>query len=362
MVVLHSVSKMDRAGQETLIMNLFRNIDREKIKFNFLCTDRSKGDYDDEILSLGGKIFYTVPQEKRGVVGMLKAACNLRKTLKEIGPDVFHIHTHHALNALLDASAAKLSGVKTVVIHSHNTSALFHLKAHEICKKLLPLVNTRRFACSTEAGYWLFGKAKFRLFHNGLNPDDFCFDKEKRDEVRAKLGWEGKKIIGHIGRFNEQKNHRFLIDIFAEIIKTEPSAHLVLIGRGELQDEIKNKVAREALENSVSFLGIRNDIPELYQGMDLFLFPSLFEGLPVVMVEAQTADLPCLVSDTITKEAMWNKNTHSLSLLDSAEIWALKAKEMLDLSRCDNRDTVRSAGYDISDTAAKLDKIYLGEE
>ena len=362
MVVLHYVGKMDRAGQETFIMNLFRNIDREKIKFKFLCTDSSKGDFDDEIYSLGGEIFYTVPQTRRGVVGMLIAANNLRKTLKKLKPDVFHIHTHHALNAFLDAAAARLAGIKTVAVHSHNTSALFHLGAHRFCKKLLPLLKIRRFACGSDAGRWMFGNTPFKVLYNGLNPNDFCYNSEKRDAIRAKMGWNGKKIIGHIGRFNEQKNHRFLIDVFAEIKKREPAVHLVLVGKGELEPEIKKKISAYNLSDSVSFLGTRSDIPELYQGMDLFLFPSLFEGLPVVLVEAQATDLPCLISNAITSEAVWNKNTHSYPLEETATAWAEKAVSLLDAPRSDTRAEVKAAGYDIAELALKLDKIYLGKE
>ena len=362
MVVLHYVGKMDRAGQETFIMNLFRKIDREKIKFKFLCTDSTKGDFDDEIYSLGGEIFYTVPQNNRGALAMLIAANNLRKTLKKLKPDVFHIHTHHALNAFLDACAALLAGIKTVAVHSHNTSALFHLGAHRFCKKLLPLLKIRRFACGSDAGRWMFGKSKFQILHNGLDTDVFHFSAEKRNSIRAKMCWNNKIIIGHVGRFNAQKNHRFLIDIFSEIKKAEPDAHLVLIGKGELEEEIRNKVSAYNLSDSVSFFGTRTDIPELYQGMDLFLFPSLFEGLPVVLVEAQATDLPCLISDTITDEAVWNSNTSSYSLSAKAVDWAEKAISLTKNTRGDTRKIVRAAGYDIADLAARLDSIYLGKE
>ena len=363
MVVLHYVGKMDRAGQETFIMNLFRNIDREKIKFKFLCTDSSKGDFDDEIYSLGGEIFYTVPQNNRGALAMLTAANNLRNTLKKSKPDVFHIHTHHALNAFLDACAALLAGIKIVAVHSHNNSALSHLGAHRFCKKLIPLLKIRRFACSNDAGRWMFGNTPFKVLYNGLNPNDFCYNSEKRDAIRAKMGWEGKKIIGHIGRFNEQKNHRFLIDVFAEIKKREPAAHLVLVGKGELEPEIKEKVSAYNLSDSVSFLGIRSDIPELYQGMDLFLFPSIFEGLGIVLIEAQANGLPCLVSDAIQEEAVICSNIVKLPLTDDASLWAKTATDLITATdRRDTRAEVKAAGYDIAELAARLDSIYLGKE
>lgn len=360
--VLHYVSVMDRGGQETFIMNLFRKLNRSQIHFDFLCSESRKGDYDEEIFSLGGTIYYREPLTINGFLKQIQSFYLTYRKLKELKEnyDVFHIHTHHAMDAFNSALAAKLAGIKIVVVHSHNTSALYHLKAHALFKKMLNLLNIRRFACSAAAGAWMFGK-DFLVLKNGLDLDRFRFDMKKRDAVRLKMGWTDKKIIGHVGRFNEQKNHDFLIDIFEVIYRKDSSSHLVLVGRGELEELIREKVARKGLSEHVTFLGVREDVSDLYQGMDLFLFPSLFEGLPVVLVETQSSDLPCLMSDAISTETILSDSIRMESLSSNADIWASKALDILSegISRGNADDYIRAGGYDIADLANRLKDIYL---
>ena len=361
--VLHYVSKMDRAGQETFIMNLFRKIDQNSIHFDFLCSDSSKGDYDDEIHSLNGSIICLPPITIKGPLKQFQQFTLLTKTLRKHPCDVFHIHTHHAMDAFRDALAAKLCGIKTVVVHSHNTSALYHLGAHRVFRKLLDLLPIRRFACSIAAGEWMFANKKFRVIHNGLDLDTLYYRDEIQNSVREELGWENKKIIGHVGRFNEQKNHRFLVDIFSEIHKRDQTTHLVLIGKGELQDEIRRKVDKMGLNDAVTFMDVRDDVQRLYQGMDLLLFPSLFEGLSVVLVEAQACDLPCLISDSISPETILTDKVVSEPLHSTADVWADKALSILEnkAPRTDNRTAIQEAGYDIAFLADRLADIYLGK-
>jgi len=361
--VLHFVSRMDRAGQETFIMNLFRVIDREKIQFNFLCSRRGEGDYDSEIRALGGQIFYTSEITARGPAKQIQKFRVLKKALRQHPCDVYHIHTHHAMDAFRDALAAKSSGIPIVVVHSHNTSALYHIGAHKVFRYLLALLPIRRFACSEAAGHWMFLRNNFRVIHNGLNLDDLYFQPESRARVRDEMGWNGQKIIGHVGRFNEQKNHRFLINVFEKIHKMDQTTRLVLVGQGELESEIRSLVQEKGLEDAVNFLGVRSDAQILYQGMDLLLFPSLFEGLSVVLVEAQACDLPCLVSDTNSSETAITNRLTMLSLKEPPEIWAQKALKLLYASkpREDNREVLRKAGYDIRTLAVNLEKIYKGQ-
>lgn len=358
--VVHYVSKMDRAGQETFIMNLFRNIDRSKIQFDFLCTNHSEGDYDEEICQLGGNIIYRDAMTWKSPLKQIQGMMLLRRALRKHPCDVFHIHTHHAMDAFLSAIGAKTAGVKTVVVHSHNTSTLHHLKAHRLFRHLLSLLRVQRFACSEEAGRWMFTKDNFRVLHNGLELDKLYFRQELRHQVRQQMGWEGKKIVGHVGRFNEQKNHRFLIDIFEKIHTKDSSTHLVLIGKGELEKEIRELVAKKGLTEAVSFLGIRSDVAMLYQGMDLFLFPSLFEGLSVVLVEAQACNLLCLISSTNSQEVLITNQAVMCSLDDCADHWAEEALRLLteNYARQDNREQIRGAGYDICHLAAELMDIY----
>lgn len=359
--VLHYVSVMDRGGQETFIMNLFQEIDRSRIQFDFLCGENRPGEFDEEIYSLGGHIFYAKPVTVRNQLKHLQSVLLLSRQLKEMPYDVFHIHTHHAFSAVLSAAAAKLAGIKTVVVHSHNTSAQYHLRAHELSKKLLARMNIRRFACSQAAGEWMFGDSGFTVIHNGVDVDKFCFDPQEHDAVRKEMGWENKKIIGHIGRFNGQKNHLFLIEIFAELHARFHDAHLVLVGKGELEEEVRKRVEEKGLSDAVSFLGVRSDVQRLYQGMDLLLFPSLFEGLSVVLVEAQASGLPCLISDTITPENVFIENVRQKPLEDPASSWAEECKQLLESAeeRKDTREELRNAGYDMKDLANKLQEIYL---
>lgn len=361
--VLHFVTKMDRAGQETFIMNLYRKIDRGSIQFNFLCTNKEPAHYDEEILSLGGKIFYTEETTKKGILKQIKKFLKLERDLKELHDycDVFHIHTHHAMDAFRDVIAAKMAGIKIIVVHSHNTNTLYHIHAHYFFRMLLSWLDIKRFACSVEAGQWMFRKQNFKVICNGLDIDKFRFNEKKRSLVRKKLVWEDNKIIGHIGRFNRQKNHVFLIEIFKIIHERCPDTKLVLVGTGELEKEIKELVQSMNLVNSVDFLGIREDVSELYQGMDLFLFPSLFEGLPVVLIEAQACDVPCVISDSISPDAILVNNTSTMSLLDSKEDWASKCIDILNGSskRMDRSEEISAGGYNISDLAKKLEQTYL---
>lgn len=361
--VLHSVSKMNRAGQETFLMNLFRKIDTREFQFDFLCTDPGEGDYDQEIYALGGHIYHTDPNTVKGPLKQLQNMKILHKALKEHPCDVFHIHTHHALSAFTESFTAKCSGVKTVVVHSHNSSALYHKKAHAVFKRLLCLLPIKRFACSESAGHWMFCGNHFQVVHNGLDMDVCHFDLEQRQQIRSQMGWEGKKIIGHIGRFNEQKNHRFLIDVFEKLHQLDATTHLVLVGMGELEEEIRNRVTAKGLNDAVSFLGVRDDALALYQGMDLFLFPSLFEGLGIVLVEAQAFDLPCLVSSSVPAEAFLTSRVEALSLDLPATYWAEKAYTLLNNAntRESRTDEIQVAGYDIAQLAKNLRMLYFNK-
>lgn len=361
--VLHYVAKMDRAGQETLIMNVFRNIDADKVGFDFLCELNEKGEYDDEIALLGGKISRLGFENLQGKTKLLKKFWILYKRLKERKGiyDVFHIHTQHAMSAFFASAVAKFAGIKTVIVHSHNASTLYHPNAHKVFKPLLSFLKIERLACSQEAGRWLFGNKHFSIINNGIDTGIFSFNENIRNDVRNRLGWNGKKIIGHVGRFSDQKNHVFLLEVFKIVHEKDPQTSLVLIGKGENESGIKEFIIANDLGQAVSLLGQRDDIYRLYQGMDLFLFPSRFEGLPVVLVEAQAASLPCLISDVIPKDVDISEYIHRESLEKSAEEWAEKALCLLNScsERQSTEEIITEAGFDIKYTAQVLQNIYL---
>ncbi len=361
LTVLHCVTKMDRAGAETFLMNLFRKINREEMKFNFLCFDAAKGAYDDEIYALGGEMYKMRPDALQGHFKQIKKYAELHKMLKKHPCDVFHIHTDHAMDAFFNAVVAKLCKIKIVAVHSHNAYNTHHVVLHKLFKPLLKLLPVCCFACSEEAGEWLFGNKEFTILRNGLDLDNYYFQNSMRDEVRNELSLNGKKVIGHVGRFNEQKNHIFLLEIFEKVHALDNTTHLLLIGKGELETQIRSLVEQKNLTDAVTFLGIRDDLHRIYQAIDLFIFPSLFEGLGIVLIEAQATDLPCLISDTITNEAILTSKTIPFSLEKSSEEWANEALKLLnsEAERRDNRALIRSAGYDISHLAKTLPQHYV---
>jgi glycosyltransferase involved in cell wall biosynthesis len=360
--VLHYVTIMNRAGQETFIMNIFRNISRDKVMFDFLCTLEEPGDFDEEIRNLGGAIRYIQLNKVQGKIKQLHNTYllydYLKKNCKEYS--AFHIHTQHAMDAFLSSCAAKLAGIKTVIVHSHSTSTAYHVSAHKIFKVFLRLLPIVRFACSKAAGYWMYGNDKCQVINNALDIDKFSYTMKKRIQIRNKMNWNDKLIIGHVGRFNEVKNHTFLIDVFKEIKNMIPNAHLVLIGQGELEATIKGKVHNLQLAEDVTFLGLRIDVSTLYQGMDLFLFPSLFEGLGIVLIEAQTSGLPCFISDTIPPEIDITPGVKRIKLNESSLEWARIIQTYIQAGheRKKSDDLIKKAGYDIQDVAVKLETFY----
>ncbi|SOB39868.1 glycosyltransferase family 1 protein [Latilactobacillus sakei] len=362
--VLHYVARMDRAGQETFIMNIFRNIDRNKVEFGFLCSIDGEGDYDKEILSLGGNIFHVRLNRLNNKFKQIDNFFLLYRYLKKIDYDVFHIHTQHAMDAFLSSLAAKLAGFNNVIVHSHNTSTDFHIKAHYIFRFFLNLLNINRYACSVDAGKWMFNKKNCLVVHNGVDINKYRPDELTRNRIRKQYKIEDKFVYGHVGRFSDQKNHRKLIEIFDNIQKRNENSILLLIGTGELKDEIKSKVEEKHLEDKVYFLGVQENTNDFYKAMDAFLLPSLYEGLSVALVEAQATGLPCYISDTISRESDITSNIFRIGLTKDSDQWA---QEILADRQVRNRQDIKddsvseikNAKYDISEIANMLQQKYL---
>jgi len=358
--ILHIVSIMDRAGQETLIMNLYRNINREKIQFDFLCTWNRKGDYDDEIISLGGTIHH-LPQNTTNLK-FIKYFSNffiIRKYLSQLSYDTIHIHNYHAFSSLTWVWAEKCAGIKNIILHSHNTSAP-HKSLHKICRPLLKLFKIRRLACSKDASEWMFGTRDAKIILNGIVPETFKFDQSSRESIRIQLGLGNSTVITHVGRFNFQKNHIFLIEIFNEYLRINPNSKLLLIGKGELENEIRDQINTLGISDKVLFLGIREDIPAILSASDLFLFPSLFEGLSVVLVEAQATGIPIMTNQNLAEETLFADNALGLSIDDSPSSWAQKINKTICSGR--NKDALKNIvehGFDISITATEMQNYYL---
>lgn len=349
---------MHRAGLETMLMNYYRNIDRTEIQFDFLTHRPNKSDYDDEIISLGGKVYYAprlYPQNYPKYFRWMKAFFAEH-------PEYKIIHSHIDTMSYLPLKAAKKAGVPVRIAHSHNTSIdkdfKYPLKMY--FRSRINGVVTNRLACGREAGEFLFKNKSFKVIPNAVDADIFLFDAHLREKKRRELGLENNLVVGHVGRLSYQKNHKFLIRIFDALIKKESAAKLVLVGVGEKEQEIREQVKALGLDKSVIFLGNRSDVSELYQAMDVFVLPSLFEGIPVVGVEAQFADLPCLFSDKTPDEVKFNVRTKFIGLDKSPEFWAneiLAACGVLPRS-CDREDIVNSK-YDIKVAYSILEEYYI---
>lgn len=314
--------KMICGGIESFVMNIYRHIDRTKIQFDFLVHYKERFFYDDEIERLGGKIHRLSFRNDHNIFKYKKDLKNFFKNHTE-----YQIVWGHMEGlASIYLKAAKKSGVRTTIAHAHITSAERSLKGlvKRFLRKNIHKYADYRFACSTEAGKYVFGRHEFQLIPNAIDTKRFTFDKQTRLSIRKKHNWqEDQFIVGHIGRFNEQKNHKYLIDIFQEYHRLNKKSVLCLCGDGELQTSIKEYVISKNLEEYVLFTGNIPNVNEYYQAFDIFVMPSLYEGLPVSGVEAQACGLPCIFADTITPEvSLLSDRVQFLSILQPAETWA----------------------------------------
>lgn len=352
--ILHCVNNMHRAGLETMIMNYYRSVDRSQIQFDFLTHRPFRSDYDDEIEAMGGKVYYAprlTPQNYPAYFSFMK------KFYKE-HPEYKIVHSHIDAMSYLPLLAAKKAGVPIRIAHSHNTQidkdykyVLKQMFRHRIGK-----VSTHQLACGKEAGEFLFKQDHVLVIPNAVQADEFLFHEVTRTLKRKELGVEGKFVVGHIGRFTAQKNHGFLIEIFNELQKIKPESILLLIGTGEDEEKIKTKVFELGLSQKVHFLGVRADVAQLYQAFDLFLLPSLYEGLPVVGVEAQFADLPCVFSHTVTNEVAFSDKCYFVDLNCSAEEWAKAIVQLPNQKRMANR--YENSCYRIENATGILERYY----
>ena len=348
-------------GVEAVVMNYYRHIDRNKIQFDFICDDDSTCIPKEEIESLGGKVILVPPYQK-----VFKYHKELKRVLKEGQYKIVHSH----INALSVFSlwAAKSAKVPVRVAHSHSTSNKKEWKKTLLKNMLRPfskLFATDYFCCSELAGRWLFGnktydQGKVYLLNNAIDVDKFKYDEMIRKEKRKELNIKDNEIvIGHIGRFVKQKNHEFLIDIFNEIYKQNKNTVLLLAGEGPLKEEIQEKVKLLGLEKSVQFLGQRNDANELYQAMDAFVLPSLYEGLPVVGVEAQASGLPCFFSTDMTKETKVLDESIFIELVYTPKKWADTVLRVLkETKRTNTSKEITDNNFNIAVEAEKLEQQY----
>jgi glycosyltransferase involved in cell wall biosynthesis len=359
--ILQVMSYMGRAGAETMIMNYYRNIDRNKVQFDFVVHTEEHCAYDDEIKELGGKLFRMPRYRVLNHFAYLKAWQDLLKS----HPEHRVLHGHYFTFSALYFWVARKYKVKCIG-HSHiEMKKNFKSRIMRVITFPLRYLSDYFFACSIAAGEFLFGLKvihgkRFTVLNNAIDANLFAYNKNKRVKARLAERIDDKFVIGHIGRFATQKNHEFLIDIFSEIKKVYSASVLLLVGDGGLRNVIEKKVADLGLNDDVIFTGVREDIPDLLQAMDVFLFPSLFEGLGIVAVEAQAAGLHCIVSDTVPSEAKLTDLVEFVSLKESPKYWASKVLQYAGgYARRNTFREIVDAGYDIKDSAIWLEKFYL---
>ena len=358
--ILHVVTIMNRAGLETMLMNYYRAIDRSKIQFDFLVHRDDKGDYDDEIKSLGGRIYHLPSISFVHSVNYSKKAYDFFIN----HPEYSIVHSHLDSLSALPLAAAKKANVSTRIAHSHTSNFDSDLKKpiRNMTKHLIPMYATDFFGCSDEAMDFMFGKRAAKdgiVINNAIDTSKFTFNKKIRKKIRKEFSLSDSNfVVGHVGRFNYPKNHEFIISIFNELLKQEPSAKLMLVGDGENRATIEKQISDLGISKSVILTGVRNDIHDIMQAMDVFVMPSRYEGLPVVSIEAQASGLPCVFSDVVTAGLDITGNCRFISLKLNAKEWA---EVILDFKGYTRRDTSRNieiAGYNSHSEASKLKDYY----
>lgn len=356
--VLQVVNSADRGGSETMIMNLYRNINREEIQFDFTNHNSKKAAYDDEIESMGGYIHHLPKFKGYNYFQYVAAWRDLFRKHTEYG--IVHIHNYNIAGIV--SRIARKMGVPVIITHSHSTrlnmswvkKAVFYLFYRSMLKN-----STHRFSCGENAGKFLFRDKDFIIVPNAIEVEKFRFNSEKRQHLRMKLGISDEsKVYGHVGSFRTPKNHQFLIDCFAEIVRRDFKSKLVLIGSGELFEQIRLKVKYLGLSDSVYFLGQQSNVSEWLSAFDVFLLPSLWEGFPVSVVEAQCAGLPCVVSYSIDPSVNLTNQVTFVSLNTSIREWAQIIESVHPTDRQDMGRIISMSNYDIEKASKWLSGFY----
>lgn len=360
--VLQVVTHMNRGGLETMLMNYYRSIDRDQVQFDFLTHRPYEGDYGEEIKQLGGNIYH---------LPMLNPfSRSYKRELRhffETHPEYRIVHVHQDCLSGVILKVAKECGIEARIAHSHNANQDRNLKYFIKCyyMRMIPDYATKLFTCGAEAGNWMFHGADFQILNNAIHAKNYIYSPKIREKIRNEfeIGPKGL-VIGHVGRFSPQKNHPFLIEVFAQIKQIEPLTKLLLVGNDcdENAEKIKEKVETLGLKDSVIFTGLRGDVADLMQAMDVFVFPSIYEGLPVTTVEAQASGLPILISDKVPIECKLTDLVQQLPLSVGAEAWAEAAiTAAQETIRRDTSAQIKEAGFDVEENAKWLQEYYISE-
>lgn len=357
--VLQIVDSMDLGGIQSFIMNIYRKIDKSKIQFDFLVFRETEQYFEKEIYFLGGRI-YKIPGRRDGILKTRKALNVFFNNHSEY--NVVHYQTS-SISFIDPIEIAYKHKVKDIIVHAHSTRApggKIQTILHKVNKNKISKYSNHYLACGDAALKWMYGKTQCEdsavIVYNGISLSDYQFNGKYREKIRKEFHISEKYVIGHIGRFSKVKNHKFLLDIFMEIENRKSEAVLLLIGTGELIEEIKKMVVEKGVEKKVIFAGVRSDVDELVSAMDIMVFPSLYEGFPVTLIEAQVSGLPCVISDTISDEVILNDNVKQVSLNEKAKVWADITLEN-GCRECEY-DKFENSEFSIMNTIKKLYEIY----
>ena len=363
--VLCVVTQMNRAGMENRLIDIYRNIDHNRIQFDFYTFRLDAGQYDNEILSMGGKIYYNAPisiKQVYSISGRFAAFFRLHHEYR-----IVHAHMNQWCGLIL--KGAEMACVPVRIAHSRTALQTKTLK--NAIKNLIKLPTNRYathyFAVSKYAGHWLYGskamkQGRVEVWPNAIDSVKFQYNEDVRAEVRNELKLDDSFTIMHVGNLRPEKNHSFLLNVCAKLINEESNSKLVLVGKDESGGTYTKLAAKLGISDKVLFLGSRNDIPRLLQAGDVFVFPSLYEGLPGAVMEAQAAGLPCIVSDTITKEICITPLVEQLPLSISAEKWAVRVLARRNEERENTRQYFEKDGFDIHSLVERLTEFYVKSE
>ena len=360
--ILFIAQHLNRAGTEAFMMSVFRGVDHSRFQVDFLLYNRLDTDYTREVEAAGNSVWRVTSRRE----SPLKWYRELRRFFKQHASEYAAIHyCGNGLTAIAPVVFAYRYGVPVRIIHSHSSSSagfhnrLLHLLQRGIAQRL----TTHHFACSSEAAKWFFGSSPAVIIRNGIDTQAFDYNIQARDEMRRHLNISPSTLVMiHVGRFTTEKNHTFLLDVFAAFLQQHQDAMLLLAGGGPLMQQTVDKSETLGISHYVMFLGERKDVPRLLQAADCFLMPSTFEGQPFVLIEAQCSGLPCIVSDVINDDICLTPNVTKLSLQASAKEWADRtASVCAGYVRRSCRHDIEQRGYSISDTISYLERVYDGD-
>ena len=377
-IVLHVVGRLDIGGAESRIMDLYRNIDREKVQFHFVQHTSDRCAFEEEVERLGGRVYHVPRFNVKNYFTYKKAW----KGLFQAHPEIKVVQGHMTSTAAIYLPIAKKAGVEITIAHARSAGVDPGLKGHltRFLRQDLYKKCDYRFTCSGMAGESVFGdqnqiSRKATFIPNAIDVDKFKFNKEVREQIRYELGIKDKFVIGHVGRFSHMKNHKYMLQILEQCIKIEkekrlPETVLMFLGDGELKEEMMEQAVAMGISSRVLFMGNKRDVYRYYQAMDYFLLPSLYEGLPGTAVEAQASGLKGIMSDSVTAEAVVTDLIQMRSIKEEPKIWAeeimrASQKQIEDscgdeeVRRSSYAEVVKQASFDVKEQAKRMQEFYL---